>query len=92
MALLENQAVIVLVAAILYIVQTAVRRLYLSPLARFPGPKLAALSNWYEFYYDVMLHGQFTEHVQQLHKKYGQSSPAGTFAWVEGGNGSMHEE
>ena len=36
------------------------------------GPTLAALSNWYEFYYDVTLQGKFTFHIQELHKKYGK--------------------
>ncbi|WYZ45823.1 hypothetical protein EsH8_IX_000048 [Colletotrichum jinshuiense] len=54
-----------------YVTCLTIYRLYLSPLARFPGPKLAALSNWYEFYYDVVHPGQFTSHVQALHKKYG---------------------
>ncbi|KAH7351363.1 cytochrome P450 family protein [Rhexocercosporidium sp. MPI-PUGE-AT-0058] len=49
----------------------AVYRLYWSPLAGYPGPKLAALSNWYEFYYDVVLQGQFTVQIQSLHKQYG---------------------
>ena len=54
-----------------YLVSLAVYRLYLSPIAKFPGPKLAALSNWYEFYYDVVRQGEFTWHIQKLHKKYG---------------------
>lgn len=44
------------------------------PLAHFPGPKLAALSKWYEFYYDVVLKGQFTFQIQDLHKKYGTAT------------------
>ncbi|CRG88438.1 hypothetical protein PISL3812_05468 [Talaromyces islandicus] len=58
-------------AAVLYVAYLVVSRLFLSPLAKFPGPKLAALSNWYEFYYDVILQGRFTAHVQDLHKCYG---------------------
>ncbi|KAI3318956.1 putative cytochrome P450 [Xylariaceae sp. AK1471] len=46
-------------------------RLYLSPLSKFPGPKLAAISKWYEFYYDVILRGQFTFQIQKMHRKYG---------------------
>jgi hypothetical protein len=58
---------------LIYVVGLAVYRLYLSPLARFPGPKLAALSNWYEFYYDVILQGKFTFHINDLHKQYGMA-------------------
>jgi hypothetical protein len=60
------------IAGFLYLVGLAVYRLYFSPIARFPGPKLAALSRWYEFYYDCVLPGQFTFHIQELHKKYGE--------------------
>lgn len=50
----------------------AVYRLYLTPSARFPGPKLAALSYWYEFYYDVWPHqGQYTWKIRDLHRRYG---------------------
>jgi Cytochrome P450 len=56
-----------------YLVGLALYRLYFSPLASFPGPKLAALSNWYEFYWDVIQQGQFTSHIQKLHLQYGKS-------------------
>ncbi|KAH8655801.1 putative benzoate 4-monooxygenase cytochrome P450 [Xylariales sp. PMI_506] len=56
---------------LVYLGVLAVQRLFLSPLARFPGPWLAALSNWYEFYYDVIREGEFTHQIQQLHKLYG---------------------
>jgi len=49
----------------------AVYRLYLSTLAAFPGPKLAALSNWYAAYYDVYLDGQLTTKIRELHEQYG---------------------
>ena len=54
-----------------YLVGLAVYRLCFSPIAKFPGPKLAALSRWYEFYYEVILRGQFTFHISELHKRYG---------------------
>lgn len=47
-------------------------RLILHPLSRFPGPKLAAISRWYEAYYDVVLGGQYTVKIAELHKKYGR--------------------
>lgn len=65
-----------LAAYIAYLVWLAIYRLHLSPLAKFPGPKLAALSNWYEFYYDVIREGDFTRQIQKLHKKYGKTTYA----------------
>ncbi len=46
----------------------ALYRLSLHPLAKFPGPKLAALTTWYEGYYDVVKKGRFTFHLESLHK------------------------
>lgn len=54
-----------------YIIYGAVYRLYLSPIAKFPGPKLAALTLWYEFYYDVILDGKYTWEIEKMHQKYG---------------------
>lgn len=56
----------------IYLVVLAIYRLYLAPSAKFPGPRLAALCYWYEFYYDVWPHeGQYTWKIRQLHDKYG---------------------
>ncbi|OJZ89330.1 hypothetical protein ASPFODRAFT_58058 [Aspergillus luchuensis CBS 106.47] len=41
------------------------------PLAKFPGPLLAAATELYEFYYDVIRDGQFVWHIERLHQKYG---------------------
>ncbi|KAI4202646.1 MAG: hypothetical protein LQ350_002439 [Teloschistes chrysophthalmus] len=54
-----------------YVILLVVYRLYLSPLAKFPGPNLAAATLWYEFYYDVTLRGKYTWKIAELHKKYG---------------------
>ena len=53
-------------------------RLYLSPLARIPGPKFAAASGWYEFYYDCMLPGKFFLEIERMHQSYGLHS---LFLW-----------
>ncbi|KAI0191442.1 putative cytochrome P450 [Xylaria flabelliformis] len=52
----------------------AVYRLLFHPLASVPGPKLAALTYWYESYYELLhrgLGGQYTFKIQQLHQTYG---------------------
>jgi hypothetical protein len=63
-----------------YSIYLIVARLLLSPLAQFPGPRLAALTNWYEFYYDVLQQGQLTAHIQKLHDEYGM--PGFSFAFL----------
>ncbi|KAE9363333.1 cytochrome P450 [Stipitochalara longipes BDJ] len=61
------------VVAILVVYSASVvfYRLFLHPLARFPGPKLAAITLWYEGFYDVIRNGQYTFKIAELHKKYG---------------------
>jgi hypothetical protein len=56
---------------LLYILSLSVYRLFLSPIAHIPGPRLAALTSLYEFYYDCILGGQFYVELQRLHKQYG---------------------
>ncbi|KAI9163430.1 Cytochrome P450 monooxygenase sdnE [Paramyrothecium foliicola] len=67
----EQTTYLVAGALVVSFVALAVQRLWLSPLARFPGPKLAALTQLYEFYYDVILGGQYTFKIIELHEKYG---------------------
>ena len=55
----------------LYLFCLSFYRVYLSPIAKFPGPKLAAATLWYEFYYDVVLGGQYQFKIKELHKTYG---------------------
>ena len=61
-------------ALLLYLVCLAIYRLYLSPIAKFPGPKLAALSLWYEFYHDVVRGGQYCFKINELHDQYGRAT------------------
>ncbi|KAK7952714.1 uncharacterized protein PG986_008442 [Apiospora aurea] len=58
-------------ASIVYGLALAVYRLCLCPVAGFPGPKLAALSFWYEFYYDVVCGGRYWVKINELHDRYG---------------------
>ncbi|PQE31749.1 cytochrome p450 protein [Rutstroemia sp. NJR-2017a WRK4] len=56
---------------VLWAVYIAIWRLYFSPIAKFPGPKLAALTQWYEVYYDLFKGGQLIFKLLELHEKYG---------------------
>ncbi|TWU70990.1 hypothetical protein ED733_000684 [Metarhizium rileyi] len=46
-------------------------RLYLHPLATFPGPRLAAVSTLYRAYYQFWRDGKLLHKTIKLHKKYG---------------------
>lgn len=59
----------------IYLLGLAIYRLYLVPSSKFPGPRLAALCYWYEFYYDVWPHeGQYTWKIRDLHESYGMQT------------------
>lgn len=62
----------VLAAALLtYVVGLVVYRLYWHPLARFPGPRLAAVTSWYEGYYEIVKNGHYSRKISKLHDQYG---------------------
>ena len=62
-----------LVALISYSAGLAIYRLFFSPLAGFPGPKIAAVTGYYESYYDIFLDGRYIFKIKDMHEKYGQS-------------------
>ncbi|EED11797.1 benzoate 4-monooxygenase cytochrome P450, putative [Talaromyces stipitatus ATCC 10500] len=62
---------VLLFAITAYIIGIILYRLYLSPLAGFPGPKIAAVTTLYEFYYDAVKGMKLYEHIQALHGIYG---------------------
>lgn len=59
------------VASLAYCFGEGLRRLFYHPLSHIPGPKLAALTWWYEFYYDVIQPGRYIFKIQELHQEYG---------------------
>jgi hypothetical protein len=59
-------------AAVVYVLTGGIYRLYLSPISKFPGPKLAALTLWYEFYYDVVRNGRYMWEIEKMHEKDGR--------------------
>ena len=68
---LPTTLVSLLVVSVLYFCYITVYRLFLSPIAHFPGPKLAAWTYWYEFWYDVVAEPEYTFKIGRLHKEYG---------------------
>lgn len=62
-----------LAVLLIYGILLVVYRLYFSPIAAIPGPKLAASTEWYEFYYSILKNGQFGHAVERMHEKYGET-------------------
>lgn len=58
-------------AILAYACAIGIYRLYLTPSAKFPGPRLAALTFLYEGYYDVWCKGRYTWKIRELHEEYG---------------------
>jgi cytochrome P450 len=56
---------------ITHVTYLIVYRLFLSPLAKIPGPKLAGLTSWYEIYYDMIKPAQYIWKIKEMHEKYG---------------------
>jgi hypothetical protein len=54
-----------------YLILLSIYRLYFHPLAKFPGPKLPALTGWYEFYYECILGGRYFAEILRMHDQYG---------------------
>ena len=63
--------VLLIFAYLVFKILQVLYRITFHPLARFPGPKLAAASRWYEVYYEVFVGGVWSDQISLLHEQYG---------------------
>ncbi|KAI0143700.1 cytochrome P450 [Xylariaceae sp. FL1272] len=68
---MENWISAAVVSFTLIPLTITIYRITLHPLAQFPGPKFAAITRYYEGYYDVVKNGQYTHKIARLHENYG---------------------
>jgi hypothetical protein len=50
---------------------TVCYNLFFHPLRKVPGPKIAAATDLYKIYFDLIVRGGLLAHIETLHKKYG---------------------
>ncbi|KAJ2982869.1 hypothetical protein NUW58_g6352 [Xylaria curta] len=55
----------------MYRLLKVIYNLYFHPLARFPGPKLAAATHLFEFYWSIIRDGEFIWEIERMHQQYG---------------------
>jgi hypothetical protein len=60
------------VGLVAYLLVVSIYRLFFHPISHIPGPKLAAITHGYEFYYDVIKNGTLIWEIQRLHGIYGK--------------------
>lgn len=67
-----NALCIVLVSALFYVLSGCIYRLYFHRISHIPGPKLAAITYFYQAYYDIFPYqGQWIFQQIRLHQQYG---------------------
>ena len=69
----QNLFTSVLGCVLCYVTGLIISRLFFHPLSRIPGPKLAAISGWYSFYYNFIVDGQYSKSFEALHRRYSES-------------------
>ena len=70
-----NFLMLAICGQLILIVAVVVRILYrltLHPLSRFPGPRIAAVTNLYAVYYDLS-EDSLVKHLKALHDRYGEN-------------------
>ncbi|CAI7605546.1 unnamed protein product [Penicillium pancosmium] len=65
------EASVLFASFLFYLAVQTVYRLYFHPLRKFPGPKLAAATSAYEFYFNALKGGKFIWEIERLHQIYG---------------------
>ncbi|KAK7052838.1 hypothetical protein VNI00_004157 [Paramarasmius palmivorus] len=62
---------LILASFTLFLLTIVIYRLFFHPLCHFSGPKLAAATEIYQVYFDVVKGGELLNHLRQLHREYG---------------------
>jgi hypothetical protein len=72
---LQNWGPRLLALVTLWTVVKSVYNLYFHPLAKFPGPRFAAASSWWQVYIEVITEQSLSLKLWELHSIYGMYLP-----------------
>ena len=64
-----------LAVVVVWTAAKVVYNLFLHPLSKFPGPKLAAATSWWQTYLEIVQGKSLSLTLLDLHAKYGGHSP-----------------
>lgn len=69
-----DNAILTIGIFLVYLTTLAIYRLFVHPLSKVPGPRLAALTSWHEFYFDCVKNGggQHAFEMRKMHDVYGK--------------------
>lgn len=67
---------VLLAILMLHRLGTILYNIFLHPLSKFPGSKLAAAGPYYEFYFDVIRDGTYLWEIERMHNIYGNIPPS----------------
>lgn len=67
------QAILLPISYFVYWILRSICRLYLHPLSRFPGPRIAAVTTLYKAYIDVREDLSLVHELKRLHEIHGQA-------------------
>jgi len=56
----------------IYFVVRCIYNLYFHPLRKIPGPRIAAMTSFYDFWYDVVKGGTYLWEIRRMHEIYGK--------------------
>lgn len=63
---------LVAVFGVVSLFAVVIYRLNFHPLSNIPGPKLAAVSRLYEFYYQCVKGAKYAFRIEEMHEQYGE--------------------
>jgi hypothetical protein len=63
--------IVLLAAGFTYVAVLVTYRFWIHPLANVPGPKIAAVTGWWEIYENVWKKGHLPFELKRLHEIYG---------------------